>query len=453
LRPTFIPRAATIHLDTSVLLFTLALALATGILFGLAPALSIVRGNLSESLKEGGRTGTGGRAKMRKVFVVVEVALAFVLLMGAGLLVRSFSRLTSVEPGFNTQSALTFLVPLPRARYSTPVQQVTFFDQARQRLAAIPGVESASLTSLIPLSGNDEIYSIGVPGAPPSPDQASALYYLVGPDYLHNLGIPLLAGREFTAQDNATGPHVCMINDKLAQALFPGRNPIGQRIQIGRNFSIVREIVGVAASVKHYGLDEKSALQVYEPFAQMPRTAMQFILRTKGDPMHVLPDARHAIQQLDSQQPVTRALSMEDILNDSVALPRFRTLLLGIFGALAAILAAVGLFGVMSYTVTQQTQEIGVRMALGAQRMQIFRLMVGRGMLLVIVGVVIGAGGAYALTRSLESFVSFLFGVKPNDPLTLVGVTLLFAMVAAVACWLPARRASRVDPLIALRYE
>jgi putative ABC transport system permease protein len=452
LRPAFIPRAATIHLDTSVLLFTAALALATGILFGLAPALSVVRGNLSESLKEGGRSGGGGRAGLRKVFVVVEVALAFVLLVGAGLLVRSFSRLTAVEPGFNTQSALTFLVPLPRARYSTPAQQIAFYDQAQQRLAALPGVASSVLTSTVPLSGDDELYSIGIAGAP-SPDQPSALYYLVGPDYLRQMGIQLLAGREFTPQDNAVGPHVCIVNDKLAQTLFPGRNPIGQRIQIGRNYSIVREIVGVAATVKHYGLDEKTALQVYEPFAQLPRTAMLFVLRTQGDPMRVLPAARHAIQQVDAQQPVTRPATMEEILSESVALPRFRTLLLGLFGALAATLAAVGLYGVMSYTVTQQTQEIGVRMALGAQRMQIFRLMVGRGMFLVLIGVVIGGGGAFALTRSLESFVSFLFGVKPNDPLTLAGVTLLFAAVAAFACWLPARRASRVDPLIALRYE
>jgi putative ABC transport system permease protein len=246
---------------------------------------------------------------------------------------------------------------------------------------------------------------------------------------------------------------VCVVNDELAKSLFPGQNPIGQRIQIGRNYSIVREIVGVAASVKHYGLGEPIQLQVYEPFFQAPRAGMVMVLRTSGDPMRLLPGARHSVQQVDPQQPITAPQTLEEILSESVALPRFRTLLLGVFAALAVTLALIGLYGVMSYSVTQQTQEVGIRMALGAQRGQIYRLFVGRGMGLVALGVVLGAGGAYALAKLLESFTAFLFNVKATDPATFVGVALLFALIAAAACWIPARRATRVDPLVALRYE
>ncbi len=453
LKPGFIPGFQTIHLDGKVLFFTLGLAVVTGLLFGLTPAFGILRGSLSESLKESGRTDSGGRTKMRSVLVVAEVALAFILLVGAGLLVRSFDRLMGIEPGFNTSNGLVFDVPLPPNRYSTPAQQTSFYDQLDERLATLPGVEGVALTSMVPLSGDDELYDVGIAGRAVTADQPSAIYYLIGPEYFRTLGTPLMAGREFTGRDNAAGPRVCIINDALAKAFFPGQNPIGQHIQIGRNYSIVREVVGVAASVKHYGLVEPVLFQFYEPYAQFPRSGMTLVLRTKGDPMRLLPDARQAVQQVDREQPVAYPNTLEAMLNDSVALPRFRTLLLGVFAGLAVALALIGLYGVMSYTVTQRTQEVGIRMALGAQRGQINRLFVARGMGLVAVGVLAGVGGAFALTKILASFASFLFGVRPNDPATFCGVTLLFAVVAAVACWIPARRASRVDPLVALRYE
>jgi putative ABC transport system permease protein len=268
------------------------------------------------------------------------------------------------------------------------------------------------------------------------------------------MGIPVLAGREFTAADNFSAAKVCIVNDEFARTLFPGRNPIGEKIHIGHGYDILREIVGVVASVKQFGQgDTASSLQVYEPFAQFPRTSASFVVRASGATSGLALAVRHAAQQVDSQQPVVGFRSLDEVLGDSIALPRFRTVLLGMFAALAALLAAIGLYGVMSYMVTQQTQEIGIRLALGAQRGDILRRMIGRGMLLVGAGVALGIAGALALTRFLVSFASFLFGVKAYDPVTLLSVTVLFAVVAALACWLPAWRASRVDPLVALRYE
>ncbi|HKM91890.1 MAG TPA: ABC transporter permease [Candidatus Acidoferrales bacterium] len=450
LHPAFLPRSQSVTVDWHVLLFTLALAMATGIAFGLAPGLVVVGGNLSEALKEGGRSAAGGRGRLRQMLVVAEVALAFVLLFSAGLFVRSFDRLTAVEPGFRTGGTLAFDVSLPRAHYSSEVQQRAFYEQAQQHMAALPGVDSVVMTSLVPMSGDDEMYSLGLAGQADSESSPSALYYLVTPGYFRATGIRLLAGREFTSEDSATAPHVCVINDLMARGLFPGRDPIGQRIQIGRNYAIVREIVGVAASVNHYGLDEKAGMQVYEAFAQMPRRSMTFLVRTGGDPMSMLAAARHVVQQLDPQQPVTNPTTLEDVVSESVALPRWRTVLLGLFAGLAVLLSLVGLYGVMSYTVTQQTQEIGVRMAMGAQRWDVQRLILSRGMGLVAAGVGIGVVTAFATGKFLATF---LFGVTAHDPATLAAAALLFGAVAAVACWAPARRATRVDPLHALRYE
>jgi putative ABC transport system permease protein len=450
LHPAFLPRSQDVSVDWHVLLFTLGLAMATGIVFGLAPGLIVVGGNLSEALKEGGRSAAGGRGRVRQLLVVGEVALAFVLLFSAGLFVRSFERLTAVEPGFRTGGTLAFDVSLPRAHYSSEVQQRAFYEQAQQRMAALPGVDSVMITSLVPMSGDDEMYSLGIAGQPDSENSPSALYYLVSPGYFRATGIRILAGREFTPDDSAAAPHVCVINDVMARGLFPGPDPIGQRIQVGRNYSIVREIVGVASSVNQYGLDETAGMQVYEPFAQMPRRSMTFLIRTGGEPMSMLAAARHVVQELDAQQPVTNPTTLEGVVSESVALPRWRTVLLGLFAGLALVLSLVGLYGVMSYTVTQQTQEIGVRMAMGAQRGDVQRLILSRGMALVAAGVGIGVATAFATARYLATF---LFGVTAHDPATLVAAALLFAAVAAAACWAPARRATRVDPLHALRYE
>lgn len=451
---TFLPRAQLVSLDNRVLLFTFALAFITGLLFGAAPAIAMVRGELSESLKEGGRTGSGARSGLRKLLVVAEVMLAFVLLAGAGLLMRSFSRLSDVDPGVQTAGRYTFTVNVPNKQYATPQQQSGLYDQIQQRVAALPGVESVVYTTLLPVSGNDEDYEVGRASDASGVNNPSALSFRITPGYMKALGIPILSGREFTDADNISAPKVCIVNDVFARTLFPGRNAIGEMIHIGHGYAILRQIVGVVASVKQFGQGDKDAsLQVYEPFAQFPRTSASFIVRTSGVSAGLASDVRHSVQQVDSQQPVVGFRSLDEVLGDSIALPRFRTVLLGMFAALAALLAAMGLYGVMSYTVTQQTQEIGIRLALGAQRGDILRLIIGRGMLLVGGGVVLGIAGALALTHLLVSFASFLFGVKATDPVTLISVTLLFAVVAALACWLPARRASRVDPLIALRYE
>jgi putative ABC transport system permease protein len=454
LPPTFLPRAQYVSLDTSVLLFTIALAFFTGLLFGAMPAVAMVRGELAESLKEGGRTGTGARAGLRKLLVVAEVTLAFVLLAGAGLLMRSFSRLSDVDPGVQTAGRFAFNVSIPNKQYATPQQQTQFYAQVQQHLEAVPGVESVVLSTVLPLSGDDETYEVGRSSDPSNPDNPSAISFRITPGYMRAMGISILSGREFTLADNASATKVCIINDVFARTLFPGRNAIGERIHIGHGYDMLREIVGVVASVKQDGqADTEASLQVYEPFAQYPRTDGFFVVRTNGPSAGLAAAVRHAVQQVDPQQPVTGFRPLEEILGDSIALPRFRTVLLGLFAALAALLAAMGRYGVMSYTVTQQTQEIGIRIALGAQRGDILRMIVGRGMLLVGGGVLLGIAGALILTRLLVSFASFLFGVKAYDPVTLASVALLFAIVAALACWLPARRASRVDPLIALRYE
>ena len=450
LHPSFLPRAQSITVDWHVLLFTMAVAVAAGIGFGLAPGLTLASGSLAEALKEGERASSGRRGRMRQVLVIFEVALAFVLLVSAGLVLRSFGRLTATEPGFRTGGTLAFRTSLPRAQYPSDVQRRAFYEQAQARLTALPGVDSALMTSLVPLDGNDEVYSVGVDGKPEAPGAPSAMYYLVNAGYFRAMGIRLLAGREFTPEDSAASPHVCVINDVMARTLFPGQDPIGQRIHIGRNYAVVREVIAVAASVNQEDLGEKAGLQVYELFTQMPRGTMTFLLKTGGEPMTLLPAARRSIQALDPQLPLTDPTTLDDVLSESVALPRWRTVLLGVFASLAVALSLIGLYGVLSYAVTQQTREIGLRMAIGAQQSDVQWMILGRGMWLVGVGVATGLAASLGATRTLESF---LYQVKPYDAATLAGATLLFAAVAAFACWVPARRATRIDPLTALRYE
>lgn len=445
-----LPRAQSIHVDARVLAFTFALALVTGIVFGLAPALGLVKEDPAKRLKEAGSLAGRARGGLRRALIVTEVALAFVLMNGSGLLIRSFMRLTDVQPGFQSQSRLTFDVELPHARYGTETRWAAFFDQARERLAALPGVQSVDMTSLLPLNGDLSVWTFGVNGQPNGASLPSATYYLVSPGYFRDLGIPLLSGRDFTAQDSASAPHVCVINDFLARTAFPGRNPIGQRIQFGRNYEVVREIVGVVGSVKQEGLDTGETFQVYEPFDQMPRLSMTFIVHSNGDPRSLIGFARQVIRQIDAQQPIVNPRMLDDYASEAVAMPRFRTALLGVFAGLAVVLALIGLYGVMSYAVTQQTQEIGIRIALGAQRRDIYGFVLREGMLLVAAGVALGVASAFELTKFVASF---LFGVTPRDPATVAGVVLLFAGVAALACLVPARRAGRVDPMVALRYE
>ena len=370
------------------------------------------------------------------------------------LLLKSFVQLTRVDPGFQVDHRLTALTLLPRPKYGENEKAVDFLERALTGLRGIPGVESVAATSLVPISGNDEIYSIDFEGRPPFPpgQGVSALYYVVSPEYFGTMGIPVLKGRAFTDADRAGAPPVAVINDAFARLHYPTDNPVGQRIRIGRNADLVREIVGVVGSVKHYGLSDKDAAQVYEPFRQMPTTGLTFILETTGDPTGVIPSLRQEIQRVDADQPVATTASLEQIVANAGALPRVQAMLMGALGAIALILAAVGLYGVMAYSVSQRTQEIGIRMTLGAHRGSVLMMVLRQALALTALGLAVGLAGAVALGQLLTSVLEpMLFQVTPVDVATLAGVSVTLALVAVVAALIPARRATRVDPIQALR--
>ena len=453
--PTLLPRSSDIRVDGVVLAFTAGLAGVTAILFGLAPAVSVARTDLVGTLKEGARSGGAPlRRRLRGVLVVSEVAFAIVLLVGAGLLLRSFSKLARVAPGFETEHRLSVTTLLPTPKYSEPGRMVDFYDRATARLRALPGVESVALTSIVPISGNDEIYSIAFEGRPPLPpgQGVSAIYYLVGPGYFQTMGIPVLKGRPFTEEDRNGTPRVAVVNDVFVRLHYPNENPIGQRIRMGRNSSIVREIVGVVGTVKHYGLSDKDQAQMYEPFAQMPNTGMTFVMKTSVEPTSLTAAARHEIQAVDPEQPIAATASLAQMVADSTALPRIQSVLLGVFAGIALLLAAVGLYGVMAYSVSQRTQEIGIRMALGARRQAVLMMVLKQALVLTAAGLVIGVAGAIALGRVMTSTLEpLLFQVEPADLTTLVTVSVVLVVVALLAALIPARRATQVDPIQALR--
>jgi putative ABC transport system permease protein len=453
--PNLLPRSSDIRIDPVVLAFTLGLSMLTAILFGLAPALSAARTDLIETLKESARAGGSPfRRWLRSALVVTEVALAIVLLVGAGLLLRSFQKLGHVAPGFAIDQRLSVTTLLPLPKYKDPTRMVDFYDRAMARLRALPGVESVALTSTVPISGNDEIYSINFEGRPPLPpgQGVSAIYYLVSPGYFDTLAIPLLKGRVFTDDDRAGSPRVGVVNDVFVRLHYPNEDPIGKRIRMGRNSNIVREIVGVVGTVKHYGLGDKDQAQMYEPFAQMPNTGMNFLLKTSLDPLGLTASVRREIQNVDPEQPVAATTSLAQMVADSTALSRVQTLLLGVFAGIALLLAAVGLYGVMAYSVSQRTQEIGIRMALGAHRGSVLMMVLRQALVLTGAGLVIGLAGAIALGRVLSSTLEpLLFQVQPSDVVTLATVPGVLIVVALVAALIPARRATQVDPIQALR--
>jgi putative ABC transport system permease protein len=448
---SYLPMADSVSLDGRVLAFTFAIALATGIFFGSVPAIVSTRGDVQKTLREGGRGTTGALgARFRSVLVVAEVAMSLVVLAGAALLLQSFQRLSSVPRGFRTDHAISFMLHLSESRYPKSAEQAAFFREVEEHMGAVPGAEEVGLTTQLPLSGDDTTYGVNIANTPEDENEPSAAYAAVNPGYFHLMGIPLIAGRLLAAQDTLGSPQVCLINDVLAKILFPGGNALGQHIQFGYKHEVVREIVGIVGTVKAFRLTEKPRPEVYESLDQMPETDLLVVLRAPGDPAMLVRGAREQIRELDPQLPVAEVRTLDDMISESVALPRFRTVLLGVFAALAVVLASVGLYGVLSYSVTQRTQEIGIRMALGAQRKDIYSSVVGRGMLLAGLGLAIGAIGALGLTGFLQSM---LYGITPRDPVTLACVSALFAAVAALACWIPARRASQVDPLVALRHE
>jgi len=450
--PQTFPRHEEIRVDIVVLMFTFLTSVVTGLAFGLAPVLQSIKVDLTDALKAGGRTvAEGGRSlRLRNLLVTAQLSLTLMLLIGAALMVQSFMRLGNVSPGFNPDRLLTMEVSLPIDNYPR-ARRPLVFQQLIQRTQTLPGVVSVAAAKHLPLGGDNMNFAFDIERRPfPQGESPGADCRMVTSDYFTTLGIPLIKGRFFKDSDTVDAPHVLLINEAMARTFFPNEDPIGQRLQLGIN-DFSGQIVGVVGDVKHVGLDAPTNHEVYISFAQAPfSTEMTLIARTSGDPMTIVGAVRNEIKALDPQVAVGKVKTMEAITKESIGDARFRTLLLSIFGIVALVLAAVGVYGVMSYSVTQRTHEIGIRMALGAQIADVRKLVINSGMKLALVGTVVGLAGAYALTRLLTNL---LFGLAPTDPPTFVIVSFVLLLVALTACYIPARRAAKVDPLVALRYE
>ena len=451
--PESLPRVDQIRLDAPVLVFTFLLSTATGIIFGLAPATQAAKIDLSEVMKEGSKGAIGGRRRMRSLLVVSEVALSLILVIGAGLLVKSFLRLLAVDPGYDPGRVLALNLPLS-SKYAKPEQQAAFFRELISRAEHVPGVEAAGVTTLLPLGNRDIVYSFNIEGRDPAAPGSgqSARYQIISPGYFDVMKMSLRSGRGLTQEDRVDTPGVVVINEALARRFFPGEDPIGNRLISTENENQpVREIIGIVGDVRQLGLDEDVVPVMYVSYLQTPVNRMDLVVRSVADnPAEIAPAVRGVIRELNSAQIVWQTRTMDELLAKSVAERRFNMVLLTTFAVIALVLAAIGIFGVMNYTVTQQTHDIGLRMALGAQRRDVLRLVVGQGMGLVVVGLALGLAGAYALTRVLSNL---LYSVSTTDPVVFLGVAGLLAAVALLACYLPARRATRMDPLVALRHE
>jgi putative ABC transport system permease protein len=464
-----LPRLSEIKLDLVVLAFTFTVSLVTGVLFGLIPALAASQPDLNQVLKEGGRGATGGRRRVRETLVIAEVAMALVLLIGAGLLMNSFAHLQAIDPGFNPNNLLTLTVSLNGAsQYVGPAREA-FYQQLLARIGSLPGVESASAINHLPLAGDVWGNSFIIEGRPlPPPGQEpDSINRVSRPGYIRTMGIRLRAGRDFNDRDTADAPGVVMINETIARHYWPSQDPVGKRITfdnpsrkspgaIGPRWLT---IVGVIKDVKQDNWMAAPSDEIYEPFQQSRDffagtaghfTSMTLVVRTTIAPQSVAPAIEDTVKALDRNLPVTNVVSMDQVIADTLWQPRFNLQLIGLFAGLALLLAAIGLYGVMSYTVAQRTHEVGLRMALGAGRGDVVKLLVTQGMKLALAGVGLGLAAAFALTRLMTSL---LFEVKPTDAATFTVVSVSLFLVALFACYFPARRATKVDPLVALRYE
>ncbi len=447
----------TVGLNFTVLGWTLGVSLLTGIIFGLAPALHVSRLNLNDSLKDGGKSESGqasGSRKLRSALVVSEIALAVVLLCSAGLLIRSFLRLQQVDRGFTTDNVLTMVIRLPEARYKEDPQLVQFFSQTLERVRQLPAVRSAGIVNFLPLYGglgsNTGFKTLGQPEPPPGQGPSTDVR-VADSGYFGTLGIPLLRGRNFSDSEQREAKHVILINEALARKHFPNGDPIGQRLDVQMFESPTpAEIIGIVGNVRYDSLVDEAPPAVYFPHPDLAYPFMTLVVRTDGDPTAIAPAIQREIRALDPNQPVSDVRTMNQVMSEWVARSRFNTLLLGLFAGLATLLSAVGIFGVMNYSVTLRTRELGLRLAVGAQPRQVLLLVMRQGLGLTVVGVVLGLAAAFALTRLLSGL---LFGVAAVDVTTFGSISILLVIVSLLACYLPARRAMRIDPLSALRYE
>jgi putative ABC transport system permease protein len=455
LSPPGLLNISKVGVSVSVLGFTFVLTLVTGIVFGLVPAFEASRFDLNDSLKEGGKNvGGGSRShRLRNAFVVTQIALALVLLIGAGLFMRSLGRLQSVDPGFDSANLLTMRVTLPEAKYQSDPKVLDFFNRASAQIKAIPGVEAVGAINELPFSGPHSGTRMHIEGDPkrPAGQELSTGISVVDGNYFQTMHIPLKRGRLFTDQEVKEMRHVVVVNEAFVLKNFPDRDPLSQRVTINmKDENVPTEIIGIVGDTKHLGLDLENEAMAYWPQPELVYSYMTIVMRTQGDPTAIAPAARNVIHNIDPEQPIGTVSTMENLLSKSVARARFNATLLSVFSLVAVVMAAVGIYGVMSYSVQQRTHELGLRMALGAQRGDVLRLIVKQGMLLGVMGVGVGLLASFALTRLI---VSLLFEVPATDALTFAAVAIGLFLITLLACYIPARRATKVDPLVALRYE
>jgi putative ABC transport system permease protein len=451
--PADVPRLHDAGVDRYVLFFTFGLATLTGIVFGLAPALHASKPAPGNMLKESGRGVYSGRNRMRSALIVSEVALSLMLLVGAGLLINSFWRLLHTNAGFDPKGVLALDIPLSRDTYKKPEQQAAAFQQLIERVKTVPGVRDVSVVSNVPLTDFDIELSFQVEGRTPYKpgEEAVADYTVAGGDYFRTMNIALLRGRVFNDSDTATSPSVLVVSNAFVKIYFPNEDPIGKRIIFDGPNKTPREIVGIVDDVRRKGLDREVQPEMYASYMQRPERRLNLVIRSETqDALLLAPAVRAAVKAFDSKQIIWRTQTVEQLLSTSVAPRKFNMMLLGIFAGVALVLAAVGLYGVMSYSVSWRTQEIGIRMALGAKRTDVLRMVVRQGMTMTLIGLAFGLVGVFALSRVM---VGLLYGVSPTDPLTFTGVSIVLLLVALLACLIPARRATRVDPIVALRSE